>query len=105
MSDEHELTDTEEETEKVLNAFINKWLVRGAKFLLTVLVGGMITLATTLNQTVNNIKADSQVQKEKIEENTKNIEVFKKQIDDLHWYLIRANHVKVPENKDKDKSK
>lgn len=105
MSDEHELTTTEQETEKALEHFINKWLVIGAKCILTALVGGLITLGTTLNTTVSNLKAASNLQKEQVKKNTEAVSEIEKKIDDLHWYLIRANNVKVPPQKEKEKEK
>lgn len=74
--------------EEVLNKFVHRWLLIGAKAILTVLFGGLLTFFATLNSTVNNLKAEAMVDAEKVKENKERISGLKSDIKDNKKLLI-----------------
>lgn len=85
--------------EEVLNRFVHKWLLIGAKAILTVLFGGLLTFFATLNSTVNNLKAEAMVDAEKVSKNSSEIKDLKGMIRDIHWLLIKSKNIKIPAKK------
>ena len=71
------------------------WIVRGAKAILTAMIAGAIPFLLSADGEIKANRTKIAVNKSKIEElNTKSIQISK-QVDDLHWHLIRSKDVKI----------
>ena len=89
--------------------FIHTWLVRAAKAILTVILTGLVGIGTGIYQDVKALQTEDKLNKQTInEQETKikglgtKLEAQAKQINDIHWFLIQRNNVKVPLETDKN---
>ena len=73
----------------------NVWIVRGAKVILTTMIGGAIPFLLSAHGEIKANRTKIAVHRSKLEELNKKSIQQSKQVDDLHWYLIRSKDVKI----------
>lgn len=74
---------------------LNVWLVRGAKVLLTAFIAGLGPFVFDIYNDVRDLQAHEKIQDVKINSVKVKQSSISTKIDDLHWYLIRKNDVKI----------
>lgn len=78
---------------------LNKWLLRGAKSILTAAVLWTVAFIMGIYNDVEDLQAREKVQDHKIQTVEKKEAKTAEKVDDLHWYLIRKNDVKINKTK------
>jgi hypothetical protein len=73
--------------------FIHKWVVRGAKSILTAAIVWTVAFFTGIYNNVKDLQAYEKVQDIKIENIKSKQKSITDKVDDLHWYLIRRKDV------------
>ena len=78
---------------------LNRWLARGAKFLLPIFAAGLIPFIVGFVSDVRDLQAKGLVQDVKIKVIEDRQTATSDKVDDLHWYLIRRKDVKIDKKK------
>lgn len=83
--------------------FLRTLLQKGAKVILPIIFGGIATFFWSFYRDVQGVLANDAVQDEKIIQVNKSHQSLKaenkdikNQVNEMHWYLIKRNNVKVP---------
>lgn len=85
--------------EDLFKQWIQKKLVLGAKFILITVATGLGPVVWGIYTDITELRSKEKLQDQKIEQVEKKNAKMGKQINDLHWHLIKSKNVKVPANK------
>lgn len=76
-----------------------QWFNLAAKVIFTGMVAGLGPFVFEIYSDVKDLMANDRVQDQKIKSVELKAESTAQKIDDLHWYFIKKNNVKVPNSK------
>lgn len=85
-------------TQKSSDKPIRTFLKRGAAIILGTILASFYPVAKGIYDDVAMNKQTNKFQSVQIGENKASISELKKKMDDIHWYLIKRNNVKVPQS-------